>query len=72
MPTPDSSITEREPQDLRYIGLQEDWEVKWWAVRLGVTPEELREAVRRHGTEARVVEERLKEAAHKSLSNMGR
>jgi hypothetical protein len=72
MPTPDTRITEREPQKLRYIGLEEDWEVQWWAVRLGVTADDLREAVRQHGNDAQVVEQRLKEAARKSLRNMGR
>jgi hypothetical protein len=62
---------QREPQDLRYVGVEEDWEVQWWAVRFNVTPEQLREAVREHGNDAQVIDQRLREAARKSFTNMG-
>ena len=66
-----SSNETREPQDLRYVGVEEEWEVQWWAVRFGVSPEDVREAVRRHGNDAQVIEQRLKEAARQSFTNMG-
>ena len=62
---------ERQPSDLRYVGVDEDWEVQWWAVRFSVTPDELRAAVREHGSDAQVIEARLKDAARKSFTNMG-
>lgn len=61
----------REPQDLRRVGVEEEWEVQWWAVRFRVTPAQLREAVREHGDDAETIEQRLKEAARKSFNNMG-
>ena len=62
---------ERQPRDMRYVGVDEEWEVQWWAVRFSVTPDELRATVREHGNDARVIEERLKDAARKSFTNMG-
>ena len=62
---------ERQPSDLRYVGVDEEWEVQWWAVRFNVPPEQLRAAVREHGNDAQVIEERLKDATRKSFTNMG-
>jgi hypothetical protein len=62
---------ERQPSDLRYVGVDEEWEVQWWAVRFSCTPEALRAAVREHGNDAQVIEKRLKDAARKSFTNMG-
>ena len=61
----------RQPNDLRYVGVDEEWEVQWWAVRFNCTPEALCEAVRTHGNDAQVIEQKLREAASKSFTNMG-
>ena len=60
-----------EPSDLRYVNVDEEWEVQWWAVRFNATPEQVRQAVLDHGNDAQVIEQRLKEAARKSFTNMG-
>lgn len=66
-----STLETKQPSDLRYVGVDEEWEVQWWAIRFNVTPEELRSAVREHGNDARVIQERLEDASRKSFTNMG-
>lgn len=63
--------SQRQPSDLRYVGVQEEWEVQWWCGRFGCTPEELRAAVERYGTDPVVIEQKLREAAKVSFTNMG-
>jgi hypothetical protein len=47
-------------QDRARVNLSEDYEVRDWANRFGVTPEELRAAVQAVGNEAAKVEAHLK------------
>jgi hypothetical protein len=47
-------------QDRSRISLSEDYEVRDWAKKFGVTPEELRAAVKAVGSEASAVEAHLK------------
>jgi hypothetical protein len=41
--------TKRGPQDRSRINIHESWEVRYWCERLGVTPAELRRAVKSAG-----------------------
>lgn len=50
-------------QDRQRINLGEDYEVRHWSTRFGVTPEQLRNAVARVGDRADEVERYLKDAA---------
>jgi hypothetical protein len=61
----------RQPEDLGRVGIDEEWEVQWWAVRFNCTPEALCDAVRTHGDDAQVIEQKLREAARQSFTNMG-
>jgi hypothetical protein len=47
-------------QDRKQIGLNEDYEVRDWSKKLGVTPDELQAAVRAVGNDAAAVEAHLK------------
>jgi hypothetical protein len=47
-------------QDRRQISLNEDYEVRDWSKKLGVTPDELQAAVRAVGNDAAAVEAHLK------------
>ncbi|WP_310273153.1 DUF3606 domain-containing protein [Roseateles saccharophilus] len=49
-------------QDRKRINLNEDYEVRDWAEKFGVTQEELRQAVGRVGDRAEEVERHLKGA----------
>lgn len=51
--------TKTAPQDASRINIHEIYEVEYWTKRLGVTAEQLREAVQKAGTSARAVEEEL-------------
>lgn len=42
-------LSNRGPADRSRINVNEPWEVEWWCKQLGVTPEQLREAVRKVG-----------------------
>ncbi len=50
-------------QDRQRINLHEDYELRDWSTRFGVTPEQLREAVARVGDRADDVARYLKDAA---------
>jgi hypothetical protein len=52
--------TKTAPQDASKINIHEDYEVRYWTKRFGVTPEQLREAVAKVGTSAAAVETELK------------
>ena len=41
--------SERGPQDALRVSVNEPWEVRYWCEELGVTPEQLKQAVRRVG-----------------------
>jgi len=47
-------------QDRKRISLSEDYEVRDWSKKFGVTPDELKAAVKAVGNEASAVEEHLK------------
>jgi len=47
------------PADRSRISLDEDWEVKWWTESLGVSEQELRDAVAAVGHSATAVRENL-------------
>ena len=47
-------------QDRKRINLQQEFEVRDWSKRLGVSPEELRKAVEAVGNEASKVEEYIR------------
>lgn len=47
-------------QDRKRISISEDYEVRDWAKKFGVTPEELKAAVKAVGNEAAAVEAHLK------------
>ena len=47
-------------QDRKLISLKEDYEVRDWAKKFGVTPDELKKAVSAVGNEASKVESYLK------------
>lgn len=47
-------------QDRTRIDVNEDYEVRDWATRFGVSPDELRDAVEAVGTQAKDVEAHLK------------
>ncbi len=52
--------TKSAGQDRKRISLSEDYEVRDWAKKFGVTPEELRKAVGAVGNDAAKVEAHLK------------
>lgn len=47
------------PQDRARINMNEDWEVQYWTKELGVSKEELREAIKAVGPMAADVRARL-------------
>ena len=49
-------------QDRTRISLSEDYEVRDWAKKFGVTPEQLKEAVQAVGNDAKAVEAHLKDS----------
>ena len=49
------NLKERAPQDASRISLEEDWEVRYWIMTLGVPKERLAELVRQHGHSAKAV-----------------
>jgi hypothetical protein len=50
----------RAPQDASRIALQEEYEVRYWSDKFGVTHEQLKEAVEAVGHSASAVEKHLK------------
>jgi hypothetical protein len=52
--------TKRGPQDRSRINIHESWEVRYWSKRLGVTPTELRRAVRSAGPMVKDVRRELR------------
>ena len=55
--------SKKGPQDRSRISLNEDYEVRYWCKKFGVTPDKLREAVEKVGNSADAVEKELKHAA---------
>ena len=54
----DKTIT--RPQDAKRINVNEDYELQDWAKKFGVTPDQLKDAVKKVGTSAEAVEKHLK------------
>ena len=54
------NLRKRGPQDRSRINVNEEWEVKYWCERLGVTPARLRSAVKKAGPMAKDVRRELK------------
>lgn len=52
-------LSNRGPTDRSRIALEEDWEVQWWTKSLGVSEDELRQAVAAVGNSAEAVREHL-------------
>jgi hypothetical protein len=52
-------LTDRGPADRSRISLDEDWEVQWWTKALGVSEDNLREAVAAVGNSANAVRDHL-------------
>jgi hypothetical protein len=54
--------SKRGPQDRSRISLSEDYEVRYWSEKFGVSKERLAEAVKKVGNSAAAVEKELKAA----------
>ncbi|WP_296949435.1 DUF3606 domain-containing protein [uncultured Massilia sp.] len=52
-------LHDRGPQDRSRINLSERWEVQYWTKALGVTPEQLEQAVKAAGSSADAVRQHL-------------
>ena len=52
--------TKAAPQDASRINIHEDYVVRYWTEKFGVTPEQLRAAVTKVGVSATAVENELK------------
>ena len=50
------------PQDSSRINTSEDYEVRYWTEKFGVSAEKLKEAVKNVGVSAKAVEDHLKRA----------
>jgi hypothetical protein len=57
--------TQRGGQDRKRIDVSQDYELRDWAKKFGVTPDELKEAVRAVGDSADAVQEHLASAKHR-------
>jgi hypothetical protein len=66
-----NDLSNRAPSDRSRINMSEAWEVRWWCVELGVTEDELRQAVDTVGPTPAEVERHLKKAARESMKQMG-
>jgi hypothetical protein len=58
------NLHNRGPQDRSRINLHEKWEVQYWTKELGVTEEELEQAVKTAGSSAEAVREHLSSTRH--------
>ena len=57
-----SDDTSKRPQDGKRVNMEQEYEVKYWTERFGVSREQLQEAVRAAGPMVDAVERRLKPA----------
>lgn len=48
-------LTKRGPADRSRVNVHEDWELRYWARAFGVTPDQLKAAVRAVGVSAAAV-----------------
>ena len=56
------NLKDRGPQDRSRISVSEEWELRYWTKELGVSEEQLREAVQKVGPSAEAVRRELKAA----------
>lgn len=56
------NLQDRGPQDRNRINVHEEWELRYWTKELGLSPDELREAVKQAGTSVKAVREHLGKA----------
>jgi hypothetical protein len=61
----------RIPDDTTRVGLERDWEVRYWCARYSVTEQELRSCVTEVGPRAEDVERKLQLAKKVVLKNTG-
>jgi hypothetical protein len=54
--------SKRGPRDRSRIDTHEDYEVRYWSEKFGVSPEQLKAAVKKVGNSAEAVERELKAA----------
>ena len=52
-------LNKRGPQDRSRINTAEQWELTYWSERLGVSPDQIKEAVKEVGTNVDAVENYL-------------
>jgi hypothetical protein len=52
-------VSKRQPQDASRINLHEDWEVRYWARKFGVSEERLKRAVMKVGNSAAAVDREI-------------
>ena len=52
--------TRKGPQDRSRVNVNEDYELRYWTGRFGVSEQELRDAVQHAGTSVAAVERQLK------------
>jgi hypothetical protein len=53
------NLNQRGQQDRSRINVDEDWEVRYWTKELGVTKEQLEQAVKTAGTNVAAVRQHL-------------
>jgi hypothetical protein len=53
------NLKDRGPQDRSRINVNESWELQYWTRELGVSEEQLRDAVKTAGTSAEAVRKQL-------------
>ena len=58
------NLQNRGGQDRSRINMHEKWEVQYWTKELGVTEEELEQAVKTAGSSAQAVREHLSSTRH--------
>ena len=56
------NLQERGPRDRTRINVNEEWELRYWTKELGVTEEQLRNAVQKAGVSVEAVRKQLKAA----------
>lgn len=64
-------LSKRGGSDRARININQEHEVRYWAEKFGVSPEQLRDAVGAVGDRADRVEDRLKADGRRSRSNAG-
>ena len=52
-------LTKRRPQDSSQINVHEAWELEYWCKELGVSPQQLKDAVKAVGTSVIAVKKYL-------------